>query len=133
MAEQNLEKRLEQLEQQNSLLMTMLQKFGQQSTEANEPEIINNGWRVLYNPKRKNPDNRDWQPGNPKKWDPKEGYKVGYNTFHVEDGMWEWGYENPNTGKIKWSGKLIGEKPSGPPKEPPVPEEQLREHMKTAV
>jgi hypothetical protein len=128
----DLETRLEQLEQQNSLLMTMLQGFaGQQQAQAadKEPQIVNNGWRPLYNPKRKNPDNRDWQPGHPKKWDPDKGYKVGYNTFHVEDGMWEWGYEDPETGKIKWSGKLIGEKPPGPPKDPPVPIEQLREQM----
>jgi hypothetical protein len=125
MAMKDLEARLEQLEQQNALLLSVLQRNGGIS-QAEEKEIVNNGWRVLYNPDRPNPDNRDWPAGTPKKWDPDKGYKVGYNTFHVEDGMWEWGYENPETGEITWSGKLIGEKPSGPPAEPPVPLELLR-------
>lgn len=124
-----LEQRLEQLEQQNAALMALLANGGVGKAESEE-QIPNNGWRVLYNPKHKNPDNRDWPAGSPKTWDPDKGYKVGYNTFHTEDGKWEWGYEDPDTGKIKWSGKLIGERPPGPPGELPAPIEVLREQHK---
>lgn len=122
----DLEKRLEQLEQQNMLLIAALKGNGGIGVPQ-EKEIVNNGWRPLYNPKHKNPDNRDWPAGMNKVWDPDKGYKVGYGTIHVGDGKWEWGYEDPKTGKIKWSGKLIGEKPPGPPEDLPVPLEKLRE------
>jgi hypothetical protein len=120
----DLEARLAALEQQNELLLTVLKNNGG-INKAEEKEIVNNGWRVLYNPKRKNPDNMDWVPGS-KRPDPAKGGAPIDRNLHTGDGMWEWGYENPDTGKIKWSGKLIGEKPPGPPADPPVPLEKLR-------
>lgn len=121
----DLEARLEALEQQNALLLKVLSNNGG-INRAEEKEIVNNGWRVMFNPKRRNPDNMDWAPGT-KVRDPRsaEGASVPRN-LHTGDGMYEWGYEDPDTGKIKWSGKLIGERPPGPPVEPPVPLEKLR-------
>lgn len=112
----DLERRLEQLEQQNALLLAALTKNGGISG-AQEEEIVNNGWRVMFNPKHKNPDNMDWEPGTDKRQP---------RNLHTGNGMWEWGYEDPDTGKIKWSGKLIGERPPGPPADPPVPYEKLK-------
>lgn len=112
----DLERRLEQLEQQNALLLAALTKNGG-ITGAQEEEIVNNGWRVMFNPKHKNQDNMDWAPGSD---------KTQPRNLHTGDGKWEWGYEDPDTGKIKWSGKLIGEKPPGPPADPPVPLEKLK-------
>jgi hypothetical protein len=114
-------KRLEQLERENTLLTAVLQNTA--TTTAPEGEVINNGWRPLFNPKRRNPDNMDWTPGSDKRLP---------RNLHTGDGMWEWGYEDPDTGKVKWSGKLIGERPPGPPVEPPVPIEKLREHLKAS-
>jgi hypothetical protein len=124
MALKDLEARLEQLEQQNALLLSVLQRNGGIS-QAEEKEIVNNGWRVLYNPDRSNPDNMDWAPGT-KVPDPTNAGRPVPRNIHTGDGMWEWGYEDPETGEITWSGKLIGEKPPGPPAEPPVPLELLR-------
>ncbi len=121
--DKTFEARLEQLEQQNALLLAVLGKNGG-INQAEEQEIVNNGWRVMFNPKRKNPDNMDWAPGT-KRPDPAKGGAPVDRNIHTGDGMWEWGYEDEN-GKVKWSGKLIGERPLGPPAEPPVPLEKLR-------
>lgn len=120
----DLERRLEQLEQQNALLLAALTKNGGISG-AQEEEIVNNGWRVMFNPKHKNPDNMDWEPGT-KAPDPERKGRPIPRNLHTGDGKWEWGYEDPDTGKIKWSGKLIGERPPGPPADPPVPFEKLK-------
>ena len=114
--DKSLEARLEQLEQQNALLLAVLKNNGTVN-RAEEQEIVNNGWRVMLNPKRKNPDNMDWAPGSDKRQP---------RNLHTGDGMYEWGYEDPDTGRVKWSGKLIGERPPGPPAEPPAPLEKLR-------
>jgi hypothetical protein len=124
--EKTLEARLEQLEQQNALLLQVLGRNGT-VTQSEEKEIVNNGWRVLYNPKRKNPDNMDWDPmQGGRRADPDNPRRPAPRDIHTGDGMWEWGYEDPDTGRIKWSGKLVGERPPGPPAEPPVPLEKLR-------
>lgn len=125
-ANASLEARLEQLEQQNKLLLAVLGRNGGIS-QADEKEIVNNGWRPLFNPKRKNPDNMDWDPRlGGRRADSENPRRPAPRDIHVGDGMYEWGYEDPDTGKVKWSGKLIGERPPGPPSEPPVPLEKLK-------
>jgi hypothetical protein len=118
----DLEARLEQLAEENALLKRAVlqqESAAPGATRQDEERVVNNGYRPLFNPSRPNPDNRDWQPGTPKKWDADKGYKVGYTTFHAGDGMWEWGYEDPETGEAYFTGKLLGEHPPGPPNLPP--------------
>lgn len=126
---QMLETQLQSMATQNQMLLTMLQANGG-ITGQQEKEIVNNGWRVMLNTEHHNPDNMDWNPqlggrradvNNPNQDVPRELY--------TGDGKYEWGYKDPKTGKVIWSGKLLGTEPPGAPEEPPKPLEELRAEL----
>jgi hypothetical protein len=124
-----LQKQLEMQQQQIALLTAVLTQNGGISA-TQEKEIVNNGWRVMYNPKHKNPDNRDWNPElGGRRADPNNPNVDVPRDLHVGDGKYEWGYTDPKTGVVKWSGKLLGSDPKGPPEQPPKSIEELREEL----
>lgn len=124
-----LEQQMEMLRAQNQMLMAVLQANGGISGQQ-EKEIINNGWHVMYNEAHPNPDNMDWRPElGGRRADPNNPTQDVPREIHTGDGKYEWGYKDPRTGKVKWSGKLIGSHPPGPPSDPPKPIAELREEL----
>jgi hypothetical protein len=127
-----LEQQLALQAKQNEMLLAVLQANGG-ITAPQEKEIINNGWRVMYNEAHPNPDNMDWNPQlGGRRQDPNNPTEDVPRELHVGDGKYEWGYPDPETGQVIWSGKLIGSKPPGPPADPPKPIEKLREELGVA-